>query len=115
MADRDLVAEARAASTRDVHSDVAALLIALADALEASRAECAEHIRAKLLAMTRYAAAKAECARLREALLGLRLDEALTFEGNIDAHVFFSVDALNEARAALAQSEREQGEHQNGD
>ena len=38
---------------------------------------------------------------LRAALLGLKLDEALTFEGRLEAHAFFSVDALEAARAAV--------------
>jgi hypothetical protein len=35
------------------------------------------------------------------ALDGLKLDEALTFEGNLEAHGFFTVDALNDARTAF--------------
>lgn len=55
------------------------------------------------LAALRSRAERAEAAleRMENALRGLRLDDALEFEGRIEAHAYFSVDALNEARAAL--------------
>lgn len=46
-------------------------------------------------------ALRAENAKLLAALRGLDLENALTFEGRLEAHAYFSVDALNAALDVL--------------
>jgi chromosome segregation ATPase len=50
-------------------------------------------------------AERARVARLREALNGLLREEPLVYEGNLEAKLFVTVDALNAARAALADTD----------
>jgi hypothetical protein len=50
---------------------------------------------------------QAEVELLRKALHGLRLDEWMTYEGNLEASGYASVDALEFARTALAGKKEE--------
>ena len=93
---RELRAEVeRLTKERD---ELNAYLDAIASIPEVDAAEggCDDAVRNALATL------KAEVERLREALRGLRLDEWMTYEGNIEASGFASVDALEAARAALA-------------